>query len=180
MKFCTVKRLTSLSGVPWDLGTFPWIPKFAYSRWNFEILNEIEFEFWKKVGSYAYDETKMTFNASLLTYNDTLRNTILDYNVELEPLKSKDSVFVWQSIGNYSLTGYEMTLKRNSLKYIVNYYLPSGLFVIVSWVSFLIPPEIVPGRMTLLVTIFLVLINIFNNVTSNSPNVEGLTAISSK
>ena len=34
--------------------------------------------------------------------------------------------------------------------------------------------------MTLLVTIFLVLINIFNNVTSNSPNVEGLTAISSK
>ena len=49
----------------------------------------------------------------------------------------------------------------------------------VSWVSFLIPPEIVPGRMTLLVTIFLVLINIFNNVTSNSPNVEGLTAISS-
>ena len=36
------------------------------------------------------------------------------------------------------------------------------------------------GRMTLLVTIFLVLINIFNNVTSNSPNVEGLTAISSK
>ena len=45
-------------------------------------------------------------------------------------------------------------------------------------VSFLIPPEIVPGRMTLLVTLFLVLINIFNNITSNSPNVEGLTSIS--
>ena len=44
--------------------------------------------------------------------------------------------------------------------------------------SFLIPPEIVPGRMTLLVTLFLVLINIFNNITSNSPNVEGLTSIS--
>ncbi len=47
-----------------------------------------------------------------------------------------------------------------------------------SQVSFLIPPEIVPGRMTLLVTLFLVLINIFNNITSNSPNVEGLTSIS--
>ena len=122
----------------------------------------------------------MRFNASLLSYDDSLRNTILDYNIKLKPLKSEDSLFIWQSIGNYSLTGYEMILKRNSLKYIVNYYLPSGLFVIVSWVSFLIPPEIVPGRMTLLVTIFLVLINIFNNVTSNSPNVEGLTAISSK
>ena len=32
--------------------------------------------------------------------------------------------------------------------------------------------------MTLLVTLFLVLINIFNNITSNSPNVEGLTSIS--
>ena len=34
--------------------------------------------------------------------------------------------------------------------------------------------------MTLLGTIFLVLINIFNNVTFNSPNVEGLKAISSR
>jgi hypothetical protein len=34
------------------------------------------------------------------------------------------------------------------------------------------------GRMTLLVTLFLVLINIFTNITTNSPNVEGLTSIS--
>ena len=139
----------------------------------------------------------MTFIASLLSYDDSLRNTILDYTIRylaqiqipsddvtidwrLQALKPEDSFFEWTSINsNYSLTGYEMVLNRNSLKYIVNYYLPSGLFVLVSWVSFLIPPEIVPGRMTLLVTIFLVLINIFNNVTSNSPNVEGLTAISS-
>ncbi|XP_023343176.1 gamma-aminobutyric acid receptor subunit pi [Eurytemora carolleeae] len=131
-----------------------------------------------KVGSYAYDEAKMQFSTSLLSYDDTIRNTILDYTVVLNPLGEDDKLFVWQSIGNYSLAGYEMVLQRNSLKYLVNYYLPSGLFVLVSWVSFLIPPEIVPGRMTLLVTIFLVLINIFNNVTSNSPNVEGLTAIS--
>jgi hypothetical protein len=33
------------------------------------------------------------------------------------------------------------------------------------------------GRMALLVTVFLVLINIFNTITTNSPNAEGLTAI---
>ena len=38
------------------------------------------------------------------------------------------------------------------------------MFVVVSWVSFLIKPEVVPGRMALLVTLFLVLINIFNSV----------------
>ena len=43
-------------------------------------------------------------------------------------------------------------------------YLPSFMFVVTSWVSFLIKPEVVPGRMALLVTLFLVLINIFNSV----------------
>ena len=36
-------------------------------------------------------------------------------------------------------------------------------------VSFLIPPEIVPGRMALLVTLFLVLTNIYTNVENQSP-----------
>ena len=33
------------------------------------------------------------------------------------------------------------------------------------------------GRMTLLVTVFLVLVNIFNTITTNIPKAEGLTAI---
>jgi hypothetical protein len=51
---------------------------------------------------------------------------------------------------------------------------PSYLFQ----TSFLIPPEAVAGRLTLLVTLFLVLISILNTVIINSPNVEGLTSIS--
>ena len=44
--------------------------------------------------------------------------------------------------------------------------------------GFLIPVEMVSGRMTLLVTLFLVLINIFNTITNKSPNVEGMSSIS--
>ena len=58
--------------------------------------------------------------------------------------------------------------------YIITCYLPSGMFVMVSWISFLIPPDVVPGRMTLLITIFLVLVNIFNTITTNIPKAEGL------
>ena len=47
-----------------------------------------------------------------------------------------------------------------------------GLFVIVSWISFLIPMDVIPGRMALLVTLFLVLVNIFNTVTTNTPKVR--------
>ena len=39
-------------------------------------------------------------------------------------------------------------------------------------------PQENPGRMALLVTLFLVLINIFNNITTNSPNTKSLTSIS--
>ena len=74
---------------------------------------------------------------------------------------------------NYSVTGFQLLLTRKMSFYIVTYYLPSGLFVVVSWIrqdnpsldltvtyriiftSFLVNPEIIPGRMTLLVTIFL-------------------------
>jgi hypothetical protein len=49
------------------------------------------------------------------------------------------------------VAGFELTLRRKVSHYIITYYLPSGMFVIVSWISFLVPPEIVPGRMTLLV-----------------------------
>ena len=48
----------------------------------------------------------------------------------------------------------------------------AGLLVIVSWISFLIPMDVIPGRMALLVTLFLVLVNIFNTVTTNTPKVK--------
>ena len=88
-----------------------------------------------QLGSYAYDNTKMKFSSASLSYNGNLQNKILDYKIELKHLKPEDSHFVWLYMGNYSLTGFEIILKRNSLKYLVNYYLPSGLFVVVSWVS---------------------------------------------
>ena len=130
-----------------------------------------------QLGSYAMDDRIMVFKMNQLHFNSKETKTILDYTVQVGPLKLEDTLFSWAGAGNYSITGFEMELKRNSLKYLINYYLPSGLFVIVSWTSFLIPPEMVPGRMTLLVTLFLVLINIFNTITISSPNVEGLSSI---
>ena len=43
----------------------------------------------------------------------------------------------------------------------------------VSWISFVVPPDVIPGRMGLLITLFLVLVNIFNSVTTNTPKAEG-------
>ena len=35
---------------------------------------------------------------------------------------------------NYSTTGFQLLLTRKMSFYIVTYYLPSGLFVVVSWI----------------------------------------------
>ena len=44
--------------------------------------------------------------------------------------------------------------------------------------SFLIPPEVIPGRMTFLVTLFLVLINIYNYVQNQSPVSDTINLLS--
>merc|ERR1712183_735790 len=95
----------------------------------------------------------------------------------INDLAAADQIFSGGTLGNYSLAGFEMILTRHVSHYIITYYLPSGLFVVVSWISFVVPPDVIPGRMALLITLFLVLVNIFNNVTTNTPKAEGLTAI---
>ena len=132
-----------------------------------------------QVGSYSYDDTKMIFITEHAGYQaPKVANKIaLDYAIAIRNLHPADAVFLGGSLGNFSLAGFEMELHRFVSTYIITYYLPSGLFVIVSWISFLIPMDVIPGRMALLVTLFLVLVNIFNTVTTNTPKAEGLTAI---
>ena len=58
-----------------------------------------------------------------------------------------------------------------TLSFLFGYLSCSGLFVLVSWISFLIPTEEIGGRMGLLVILFLLLVNIFNTVATNTPKV---------
>ena len=73
------------------------------------------------------------------------RSIVLDYDITINKLREADRIFVGGSLGNYSLAGFEMILRRHVSHYIINYYLPSGLFVVVSWISFLVPADIIPG-----------------------------------
>ena len=61
--------------------------------------------------------------------------------------------------------------------YIFNYFIPSGLFVMISWVSFVIPPDSVPGRVALLITTLLVLVNIANTVFAVSPAADVIISL---
>ncbi|XP_055611229.1 glycine receptor subunit alpha-2-like isoform X2 [Uranotaenia lowii] len=75
-----------------------------------------------------------------------------------------------KTIHNHSSARLEITLSREVKSYLLENYLPSTLFVSMSWGSFVVVPEIVPGRMVLLVTTLLSLITMFDTVRNNSPD----------
>ncbi len=95
-----------------------------------------------------------------------------------------------------SMAGFQIFLSRKINTYVLNYYVPSGLCVIVSWMSFFIPPDSVPARslrtlfqtwtrsscvnpsrITLIITTFLALVNIANSAFSNSPQADSINPI---
>ena len=89
-------------------------------------------------------------------------------NKEQTKLKSwtNDDVF-------FSTAGLNIRLKSRYGKYLYIYFVPSTMFTITSWVSFLLPPTNYPARTTLLVTIFLCQIGVFNAVIKETPNKDG-------
>ena len=64
----------------------------------------------------------------------------------------------------YSQVGFVVIASRISRTFIMEYYLPCFAMVIVTFMSFTVPADAIPGRVALLVTIFLVLSTIFGDI----------------
>ena len=79
----------------------------------------------------------------------------------------------------YSQTGLILILERSPSKFLMNIYIPTALLTIASSIGFIIPVEMVPGRMALLVTIFLMLVNISITEQNRGPTVRSLQSLTS-
>ena len=66
---------------------------------------------------------------------------------------------------------------RKLTRVVAQVFIPTTIMVILSWFSFLIPPTSYPGRVGILVTLILVLINIMIMVIETSPTVSGICAL---
>ncbi len=66
--------------------------------------------------------------------------------VEINALLPSERYYLPQETGNYSVAGFRMVMNRKVSHYIITYYIPSGLFVVVSWASFLIPCDDIQVR----------------------------------
>ena len=57
-----------------------------------------------------------------------------------------------------------LLLRRKISYHLLQTFLPSGLFVIVAWLSLFLPPESIPGRVTMAMTTLLTLAAMFGAV----------------
>ena len=95
----------------------------------------------------------------------------LDKEKDSFPLLEKDGFEITTSFvhGNtlrdqdLSYWGFNLTMRRITSTYVFEYYVPGAAIVCVSHISFIIPHHSIPGRIGLLATLFLTLMNIFIN-----------------
>lgn len=108
---------------------------------------------------------KSRYKGEVHSYGDApieKRLTKAPYDIRLESM----SPFLHFEAGYvYSYAGMKMHLKRNSLGLLLGgFYGPTAIFTILSLISFSIDPDVVPGRLGLLVTLYLICSNVYNSL----------------
>ena len=127
-----------------------------------------------RVSSYYNDDKLVTCSSNYSYFAGWARN--LQYTIRISEMASKYRTSMYNGY-NYSTCGFTISYSRSKTQLFFQVYLTAGMLVIVSWTSFIINPHIVPGRMGLLVTLLLVLVNIFNSFKNSSPPSTNLNAL---
>ena len=92
---------------------------------------------------------------------------LFSFQVSIEDLEEVEKTTVYAS-GNYSVAGFWIILERKVMSHVLQIIMPSAMFVVVSWISFLMPLN-GGERAGLLVTLFLVLVSMFLQVVITAP-----------
>ncbi len=97
------------------------------------------------IGSYTQNDRKMvfdTFESDDIYSDQETYGSLSDFVITpKQPLDKVDRTLVTKSLGNFSLTGFQMKLTRRVSSYITSFYLPSSMAVLLCWLSFLLPVQ---------------------------------------
>lgn len=103
-----------------------------FCEMNFEAYPMDENTCYFTIGTYApLKQSAQEFRLSGVRFNASGQVTQLDYTIDvnegLPKHKAKPS--------RYQRTGFEINFRRKVSRYITSYYFPSGILVVLSWVS---------------------------------------------
>jgi hypothetical protein len=87
--------------------------------------------------------------------------------VSVSPLRPEDTELVYEG-DSFSVTGFTVLLQRQMIPFLLQFFLPSTMFVMISWISFVIPHN--SGERTgMIVTLLLVVVSMYLAVVSMCP-----------
>merc|ERR1719458_65012 len=127
-----------------------------------------------RLSSYGYDTSQMRLSGKF-TFDRTSQR-VLNFHTEIRELELGQRVWIGAN-RNYSVYGLEILLQRSLTPFLFTVYLPSSLLVVATWGSFLVPPDMVPARLILLVSATLLLVQLTSNARSSIPPTDSITAI---
>ena len=122
-----------------------------------------------RVGSSNFDHTRLNFTTNEFSKeHKNVFHPSQSFQIFTSNLQSgENEIFTKDAI--YSLAGFRVQLLRYASPYVLTYHIPCMGIVLVSYVSYFISPLVIPARVAILVTLFLVLTMMFAEVQLHTP-----------
>ena len=145
----------------------------AYIGWKLTVSCPFTFS------AFPFDKQKCDLTMELVSNgNFTVHSKKHNKEYDADGFKIRSYGFgpLWHYYKEFEssvpILGVGIQLKRPISKYVLQYYLPAIAIVMASSVSFIIPLSAIPGRVALVVTLFLTLTNIFIHQMVHASNVS--------
>ncbi|XP_062136407.1 glycine receptor subunit alpha-2 isoform X2 [Drosophila sulfurigaster albostrigata] len=120
-------------------------------------------------------KVKLRWSDSGVTLNPELK--LLQYNLG-QPLELEESDgYMPEKVGNFSRLTVYFRFERQIGHHLIQTFAPSSLVVMLSWFSFWLGLDAIPGRVTLLVTCMLTLVTMFTGLRADIPPVAYVKAL---
>ncbi|XP_015588294.1 glycine receptor subunit alphaZ1 [Cephus cinctus] len=125
--------------------------------------------------SYNNQKLRLRWGDGGVTVNPELK--LLQYNVG-KPLQLEETTgFMLDKNGNFSRLVIYFRFERQIGHHLIQTFAPSTLVVMLSWFSFWLGLDAIPGRVTLLVTSMLTLVTMFTGLKTDIPPVAYVKAL---
>nr|CAD7407639.1 unnamed protein product [Timema cristinae] len=125
--------------------------------------------------SYNHQKLQLHWSKDGVTVNPELK--LLQYNMGL-PLKLEETTgYMQEKEANFSRLIIYFRFERQIGHHLIQTFAPSSLVVMLSWFSFWLGLDAIPGRVTLLVTSMLTLVTMFTGLKTDIPPVAYVKAL---
>ncbi|XP_076749177.1 glycine receptor subunit alpha alkaliphile isoform X3 [Xylocopa sonorina] len=125
--------------------------------------------------SYHKEKLRLRWGAGDVTVNPELK--LLQYDIG-KPIVAEETVdYMLEKSGNFSRLVVFFRFERQIGHHLIQTFAPSTLVVMLSWFSFWLGLDAIPGRVALLVTSMLTLVTMFTGLKSDIPPVAYVKAL---